>query len=62
MDPNRNDKSDKPVRPAQPQPPMPVHLPTGDAEHPHSSPLRQDVEEDGFDPNLPPEPGHDINP
>ena len=41
---------------------MPVGLPTGDAENPHTSPLRNDQDTEPLDPNLPPEPGHDINP
>ena len=46
--------------PPEPVPPMPVHLPTSDAERPHTSPLRHD--EEPVDPRLPPEPGNDINP
>lgn len=49
-------------QPPTPQPPMPVNLPTADAENPHSSPLRNDGEDEGIDPNLPPEPGRHINP
>lgn len=55
---SRNDAEHAP--PPQPVPPMPVHLPTSDAEKPHSSPLRHDDEP--ADPRLPPEPGNDINP
>ncbi len=51
-----------PHRRQEPVPPMPVGLPTGDAENPHTSPLRNDQDTEPLDPNLPPEPGHDINP
>ena len=54
----RHDKAKAP--PPEPVPPMPVHLPTSDAEKPHTSPLRHDNEP--VDPRLPPEPGNDINP
>lgn len=47
--------------PPQPVPPMPVALPTSDAAHPHTSPLRRG-EKEPVDPNLAPEPGNDPNP
>lgn len=55
-DPDKNKAA-----PPQPVPPMPVALPTGDAERPHTSPLRRG-EKEPVDPNLPPEPGNDSNP
>lgn len=55
---HQNDAEHAP--PPGPVPPMPVHLPTSDAEKPHSSPLRD--EHEPVDPRLPPEPGNDINP
>ncbi len=47
--------------PPEPVPPMPAGLPTSDAGHPHTSPLRHG-EKELVDPNLPPEPGNDPNP
>ena len=47
--------------PPEPVPPMPAGLPTSDAEHPHTSPLRRG-ESEPVDPNLPPGPGNDPNP
>lgn len=60
-DPQRHDPKVPHSHP-QPVPPMPVHLPVGDAENPHTSPLRHDQDTEKPDPALPPEPGHDINP
>ena len=60
-DPREHD-DDVPHNKPQPVPPMPVGLPTSDAEHPHTSPLKSDDDTEEPDPGLPPEPGHDINP
>ncbi len=60
-DPHEHDPK-VPHKTPQPAPPMPVHLPTGDAEHPHTSPLRHDENGEEPDPALPPEPGNDPNP
>ena len=46
--------------PPEPVPPMPKGLPTGDAERPHTSPMRHG--EEPIDPSLPPEPENDPNP
>lgn len=60
--PDKKEDSAPEVTPhPQPVPPMPVHLPTSDAERPHTSPLRHDGDEP-IDPELPPEPGNDPNP
>jgi hypothetical protein len=58
---NKPEHDDRKAPPPEPVPPMPVSLPTSDAEHPHTSPLRQG-ESEPADPNLPPEPGNDPNP
>lgn len=60
-DPHKHDPN-VPHVPPQPVQPMPINLPTGDAENPHTSPLRHDQDTEPLDPALPPEPGHDINP
>ena len=49
------------VPPPEPVPPMPIERPTIESEHPHSTPGHHDPRE-SIDPELPPEPGHDINP
>lgn len=47
----------------QPVPPTPAGLPTSDAVHPHTSPMRNgDEAEVELDYNLPPEPLNDWNP
>lgn len=58
----KDHKPDKPKAPPPDRvPAMPVGLPTGDALHPHTSPLRHG-EKEPIDPNLPPEPENDPNP
>ena len=52
---------DQKAPPPVPVPPMPASLPTSDAEHPHTSPLRRG-ENEPVDPNLSPGPGNDPNP
>ena len=58
---DRKPSDENKAPPPGPVLPMPVHLPTGDAKRPHTSPLRQG-EDEPVDPNLPPEPGNDPNP
>ncbi|WEK06265.1 MAG: hypothetical protein P0Y65_08480 [Candidatus Devosia phytovorans] len=49
------------TRRPDPVPPMPVNLPTSNADHPGTTPLRHG-EKDPLDYNLPPEPKNDWNP
>lgn len=60
-DPHEHDPK-VPHNKVRPAPAMPKHLPVGDAEHPHTSPLRHDEDSEQPDPALPPEPLNDINP
>lgn len=59
--PKSSEHNDRKAPPPPPVPPMPAALPTSDAERPHTSPLRHG-EQEPPDPNLPPEPGNDLNP
>jgi len=60
-DPLERRPENRPLHP-DPVPPMPAHLPAGDGDNPHTSPLRHDQDTEPLDTDLPPEPSNDPTP